>query len=66
MNCEYSNWEEWTDCDKPCGGGNQVRRRDVVRHAWYGATKCVDKESREERGCNQDACLGDMLFACFK
>ena len=63
VNCEYSSWGEWTECDKPCGAGNQFRRRRAVRQAWYGCTKCTDADSNEEQVCNIETCPGKVVYS---
>ena len=62
VNCEYSDWGQWAECDKACGGGTQLRQREAVRQAWYGGIKCTDDDSKEERACNDKACPGNYIF----
>ena len=63
VNCEYASWGDWTECDKPCGGGNQIRTRKAVRQAWYGGTKCTDADSKEEQACNIETCPGNIIYS---
>ena len=58
MDCEYSHWNEWQECDKKCGGGTQSRIRDVIREAWYGGIKCTGAGEVQSQQCNIEACSG--------
>ena len=58
VDCEYSDWNEWQECDKQCGGGTQSRTREVTREAWYGGIKCTDEDAIESQKCNEQLCSG--------
>ena len=60
VNCEYSDWGEWAECDKACGGGSQLRTREAKRQAWYGGTKCTEEDSKQTQVCNEQACPGNL------
>ena len=61
VNCEYSDWGQWSECDKPCDGGTRLHRREAVRQAWYGGVKCTEEDSKEEGPCNENPCPGKFL-----
>ena len=58
VDCEYSDWGEWAECNAACGGGTQSRTREPVRLAWYGRVKCTAEDATEGRPCNENACPG--------
>ena len=58
MNCNYSDWSQWTACDKPCGGGSQTRSREATRQAWYGGVKCSIDATGDQQACNEEECPG--------
>ena len=60
VNCEYSDWGEWGKCDATCGGGTQSRKREPVRHGWYGMVECTEEDTTESRRCNEGVCPGDI------
>ena len=60
VDCEYSKWNEWGECDKVCGGGTRSRRRQVTREAWYGGDKCTDENKMESQPCNEQPCSGNI------
>ena len=51
-------WGSWGECDAACGGGTQVRTREVARQAWYGGIKCTEDDAKEEQSCNENTCPG--------
>lgn len=54
IDCEMGEWSEWTECDKSCDSGQQVRSRDVmVQPSGNGAQCELDRETQE---CNTDPC----------
>jgi len=62
VNCEWSDWGGWSDCDRLCGGGwtHRQRQRKVLAHA--GGQDCTG-EPREEQSCNSDACDIDCSWS---
>ena len=66
VNCEYADWSDWGECDAACGGGKQIRTRDVVRQAWYGGTMCTAEEAKDEQACNEAACPGTKILLLHK
>ena len=54
VNCEVSAWSSWSSCDKPCGGGSQLRTRTVAKQPLNGGTACPMLQ--ESQPCNSQAC----------
>lgn len=47
VDCEVSEWGEYSECSKPCGLGTTTRRREVTQEPRNGGLKCPTlKESR--------------------
>jgi hypothetical protein len=57
INCEVSDWEPWSECSEPCGGGKESRTRTVTQDPLHGGQDCP--ELREERACNTNPCPVD-------
>jgi hypothetical protein len=61
VDCEVGEWGGWGVCSAGCGGGTQVRERDVVVAAQYGGAACG--ATVETRGCNTQACPVDCVMS---
>jgi hypothetical protein len=59
VDCEVSDWSEWSDCSKECGGGVETRTRTVLKEAKKGGEACP--VLTESRNCNQTECRGCVL-----
>ena len=60
MDGGWSEFEEWSACDKICGGGSQIRARTCTNPApEYGGAECMGP-SVEPRACNEEFCPGDL------
>ena len=57
IDCEVSEWDEWSECDATCGGGTQYRSRTATTQAEHGGEECP--ELSEMRECNTDDCSVD-------
>ena len=60
----YSQWSEWTECSKTCGGGIQERERTCTSPKPEGNGKNCDHlgPSMETRGCNIEGCKREYLI----
>ena len=52
----YLNWQPWSECSVPCGGGTHMRIR-VCSPPKNGGASCVG-EPEESQECNPDPCPG--------
>ena len=57
MNCEWSDFGEWSECSKSCGGGEKSSNRIVIKPAQYGGKECEEKDIQTEL-CNDQPCPG--------
>lgn len=63
IDCQLSEWAEWTTCSKSCGLGWQARMRRVIQEAMFGGRPCAPAEIydeglvvRQTQPCNQQSC----------
>lgn len=61
VNCEVSNWAEWSVCSVTCGGGEQTRIRTVITSPENGGAACPVLE--ETQPCNTQACPVDCVVS---
>jgi len=62
VDCKFSEWTEWSCCDKTCGGGQKQATRSVLVQPQWGGAPC---EGSLERGdvCNNMPCPQDCVWA---
>ena len=53
--CMVGDWGAWEQCSKPCGGGDQIRRRKVTYPAKFGGSPCPVLYNK--RVCNMNPCM---------
>lgn len=53
--CQWSSWEDWSQCDQSCGTGVQFRKRTIKRAAQNGGDECQGP-NEESSDCNRDEC----------
>ena len=41
INCEWSDFGDWSDCSKSCGGGEKSRTRFELKQAEHGGAACA-------------------------
>jgi len=58
VNCEWTEWGNWSDCSRTCGGGKIVRTRQKALEAANGGSECSGG-SNETKECNLDGCPVD-------
>jgi len=57
VDCIMGPFEEWTECSRPCGGGEQLRARKMTKAARNGGQSCEKKfDSSEVLSCNPQPC----------
>ena len=49
---------EWSPCTKECGGGTQIRTREIIQQAENNGTACGQQPLNENRTCNVHDCAG--------
>eukprot|EP00095_Tigriopus_kingsejongensis_P001320 maker-scaffold249_size238305-snap-gene-1.12 protein:Tk01320 transcript:maker-scaffold249_size238305-snap-gene-1.12-mRNA-1 annotation:"PREDICTED: hemicentin-1-like" len=55
VDCEWSNYGDWSRCSASCGGGVESRERTVLTEARNGGRRCIGR-NRETRICNAESC----------
>jgi hypothetical protein len=54
VNCSTGPYGAWTRCSKTCGGGSQIRTRNIRKPAQYGGARCPHLV--QKRRCNKVSC----------
>jgi hypothetical protein len=66
VDCSISDWNNWSECSKPCGTGSQTRTRTIITESKNGGVKCPSlSELSETRECNTDPCPVDCVVSEF-
>eukprot|EP00930_Biecheleria_cincta_P054939 TRINITY_DN41312_c0_g1_i1.p1 TRINITY_DN41312_c0_g1~~TRINITY_DN41312_c0_g1_i1.p1 ORF type:complete len:1369 (-),score=168.96 TRINITY_DN41312_c0_g1_i1:58-3600(-) len=60
--CKFSEWTEWSCCDKTCGGGQKQATRSVVVQPQWGGAQCEGSLERADV-CNSMPCPRDCVWA---
>jgi hypothetical protein len=60
INCELSQWTQWSECTMSCGVGIQKRFRFVTEPEANGGTACPAME--ESLACNEHSCPADCVM----
>nr|CAB3245037.1 fibrillin-1-like [Phallusia mammillata] len=55
IDCQWDSWSKWSKCSTTCGGGYQLRRRNITAIASCNGSSCHG-ESWENRTCNSNLC----------
>lgn len=55
QDCQLSEWSEWRECSKSCGGGQRSRSREIYQHAQHGGEPCTGSMRITEE-CGTEAC----------
>lgn len=54
MDCTWSDWGNWTNCNLTCGGGQQMRPRFEIG-PYHGGQPCNGSDE-DWRDCNAHFC----------
>ena len=57
VDCELSEWSDWSTCPVTCGGGISTRTRYITEEAAYGGYDC-SAELEEHTVCGETPCIG--------
>lgn len=57
VDCVWEEWQPWSNCSVPCGGGNTSTSRGRT-HARFGGEECNGSDIMTEI-CNTEACTHD-------
>jgi len=60
VNCQMSEWSDFSACSKECGGGAQGKTRSILIKPKYGGTEC--DTTLEEQPCHTGSCDRDCLL----
>lgn len=61
IDCEYSNYSEWSNCSASCGSGTKSKHRFItVKSQLYG-TPCYNSTLTELEHCNTHSCPGSNI-----
>merc|ERR1719282_43504 len=60
VNCQVSEWSDFSACSKECGGGTQGKTRSILTKPKNGGTEC--DATLEERPCNTGSCDRDCTL----
>ena len=60
VDCIWSDWSNWGECDKTCERGTQMRVR-TSPDPLFGGENCTG-DSQETRDCNTFDCAGTYTF----
>jgi len=61
LDCEWSDWSEWTPCPVSCDGSQQQRERFIKTPESAGGKPC-EGNTTEQALCNSDPCPADCTF----
>jgi len=61
VDCQWGDWQSWSECSKPCGGGRKERERSIAVQGGYGGLMC-NESAKEAIDCNIAECSSDCLW----
>lgn len=63
IDCTMSDWRDWSECTKTCGGGQQDQSREILKQPANGGQLCI-YDLAQTRTCSTDDCPGDEIVDC--
>lgn len=61
VDCQWGDWQPWSDCSQPCGGGRKERQRSIAVQGGYGGVMC-NPSAKEAIDCNVADCSSDCVW----
>jgi len=58
VDCHLTSWTGWSSCDVSCGGGLQIRSRQVLDQGAFGGLACATNLT-DTQGCASEDCPVD-------
>ncbi|XP_063781355.1 SCO-spondin-like [Pseudophryne corroboree] len=55
VDCQWSQWSDWTPCSVTCGSGTQISHRRQIQHRMYDGMDCTGSPARQ-RICELPDC----------
>ncbi|KAB0370901.1 hypothetical protein FD755_017310 [Muntiacus reevesi] len=55
IDCELTEWSQWSECNKSCGKGHMIRTRMIQMEPQFGGTPCPETVQRKK--CRIRKCL---------
>jgi len=56
VDCSLGSWTKWSECSSSCGGGEQMRTRQIVVMAAAGGVACNTSDLRQTATCEDMPC----------
>ncbi|CAE7323413.1 Hmcn1 [Symbiodinium natans] len=56
QDCSFADWEDWSECSRPCGDGSAIRYRIIDTPAARGGQACLGPK-HETGSCNGTDCV---------
>ena len=60
VDCQVSNWSNYSECDQPCGGGTQLRTREITMYPNTTGEQCpilFDTRMCNDFSCTAEDCI---------
>eukprot|EP00124_Ichthyophonus_hoferi_P005028 Ihof_evm1s645 gene=Ihof_evmTU1s645 len=62
VDCQWSEWQGWTDCSLTCGGGSRTNTRTGTASE-NGGVACGANDGTATEACNQHSCPIDCVLS---
>uniref|UniRef100_A0A5F8H5A1 Spondin-1 n=1 Tax=Monodelphis domestica TaxID=13616 RepID=A0A5F8H5A1_MONDO len=60
IDCELTEWSQWSECNKSCGKGHMIRTRMIKMEPQFGGAPCPETVQRKK--CRIRKCLRNPLI----